>query len=230
MNTSRKTFVIRQLPKQCSCYLCAIILMSNNSHKLFNFLLSREKQRLKSGVSETGKFSKWVVYFSCSGKTFEMVLKISTYKIERNNRLPLKSGTGRAPMENFRPPGKMCWRYFKTIGHCLKIWSLSKNSSTPWCLKLVTGLLTIHFVERGRAISDSRSFLDDTMLLFIWKANNIILSAIFQTYFCVSTKFRPVSLHFPFPIWSWNPKLQIMIGCTWSTNIFASLDGSLSLK
>jgi len=31
---------------------------SNVSHKLFNFLLSREKQRLKSGVSETGMLWK----------------------------------------------------------------------------------------------------------------------------------------------------------------------------
>jgi len=44
-------------------------------------------------------------------------------------------------LEKFSPPGKMCWTYFKTIGHSLKYLSpFEKTFRPPWCPKLVKGL------------------------------------------------------------------------------------------
>ena len=50
-----------------------------------------------------------------------------------------------APLEKFSPsPGKMCWTYFKAIGHSFTKFSPSqKTLRPPWCPKLVTGLLEI---------------------------------------------------------------------------------------
>jgi len=43
--------------------------------------------------------------------------------------------------EGDAPHGKMCWTYFKTIGHSLKNLSpFQKTLRPPWCPKLVTGL------------------------------------------------------------------------------------------
>jgi len=50
---------------------------------------------------------------------------------------------GRSPLQKvFRPPGKMCWTSFKTIGRSSK--NLGPYLKTPrpsWCPKLVKGLL-----------------------------------------------------------------------------------------
>ena len=39
------------------------------------------------------------------------------------------AGGAKTPRKFFAPPGKICWTYIKTIGHNLKIWALSENSS-----------------------------------------------------------------------------------------------------
>jgi len=50
---------------------------------------------------------------------------------------------GEASLGNiFAPTGKMCWTYFETIGHSLKICPPLRKLFTPlvWCPKLVRGL------------------------------------------------------------------------------------------
>jgi len=49
----------------------------------------------------------------------------------------------------FRPPGKMCWTSFQTIGHSLKNLAPSQKTLRPSrCPKLVTGLIISHFASR----------------------------------------------------------------------------------
>jgi len=49
---------------------------------------------------------------------------------------------GEGPLEKSSPlPGKMCWTWFKTIGHSSKNLGPSQKTLRPsWCPKLVTGL------------------------------------------------------------------------------------------
>ena len=54
-----------------------------------------------------------------------------------------RSGVGgRSPPRKFvATPGKMCWAYFKNIGHISKNFGHSRKTLRPsWCPKLVTGL------------------------------------------------------------------------------------------
>ena len=55
---------------------------------------------------------------------------------------------GEAPLEKFRPAGKMCWTYSETIVHSLKNLSpCEKTLRPPWCPKVVTGLGFILFLR-----------------------------------------------------------------------------------
>ena len=59
----------------------------------------------------------------------------------------------RGDMGGFAPPGKMCWKFFKTIGHSSKKLAPSQKTLCPcWCPKLVTGL----FIHESRNVTNSK--------------------------------------------------------------------------
>jgi len=59
-------------------------------------------------------------------------------------RKPVTRGVRRGakhPKKVFRPPGKICWILFESIGHSLKKLGHSQTTlRAPWCPKLATGL------------------------------------------------------------------------------------------
>jgi len=64
------------------------------------------------------------------------------YQLVCNITRPVNRGGEATPRKIFASPGKMCWTYFETIGHSLKIFSPSqKTLRPPWCPKLVMGLV-----------------------------------------------------------------------------------------
>jgi len=86
--------------------------------------------------------------------------------------------------EAFRPPGKMCWTWFKTIGHSLKNWAPQKTFCPTRCPKLVTGQHTLLIF---RAIAFYTLFVTELRIVEIisrysfrvrytpWRSNNGIL-------------------------------------------------------
>ena len=123
------------------CYervCCKQVCFEREPFYIFTFLLTCTYRRQNSWSATKHRESFWLL------RTGDRLLKNKRW----NNApatWPITRGEGRRgripPRNFFSPPGKMCWTYFKTIGHSLKkCVPLSENSSLPWCPKLVTGL------------------------------------------------------------------------------------------
>jgi len=70
--------------------------------------------------------------------------KLSDCRVSQDQARSRGGRRVQTPCKIVRPPGKMFWAWFKTIGYGLKyLGSSQKTLRLTWCPKLVTGLIIV---------------------------------------------------------------------------------------